>query len=176
MNDPGPSHREKISVGGIKFSPELVLVNISGDEITRILFDTVLKHLSDNSIPIPFLSQSGTTREWLCSFCVDSIDWPATRTFLNDFPTPTGSIESISPAGLLTIFPHKNSLLLLGRISSLFGSRSAPLYGFNTSISATTYCTDYRLLDAITDRILQHIQLPENHAPFRPEFILKQPR
>lgn len=174
--DPGQANEGKIPAGGIKFSPELVLVRLKAAASCRRNFTELLKTFSDTSIPLPFLMQDVTDEGWFCSFCVDSADWLSCKSYLNAVPSLNENLELFSPAGIITIFPHRNSLQLLGRVLSVFKDESAPLYGVCTSISATAFCTDFHLLDAITDSILQHLTLPENHAPFRPEFILKQPR
>ena len=173
---PGQEQEGKVPVGGIKFSPELVFVRLKAENAERLAFTRLLKTFSDNSIPLPFLIQDQSDDGWLGSFCVDSTDWPSCQTYLNSAPSLIKNLEVFFPAGIITIFPHRNSLGLLGHILSVFKEDSAPLYGFCTSISATAFCTNFRMLDSITDSILQHVVLPENHAPFKPEFILKQPR
>ena len=174
--NPGQEPEDRIPVGGIKFSPELVCVRLKAGSDKRRVFTQLLKTFSDNSIPLPFLVQDVTDDGWFSTFCVDTADWAACRTFLTHFPSLTKHQEFFSPAGSITIFPHRNSLGLLGRVISVFNEGSSPLYGFCTSISATSFCSDFLLLDSITDSILKHVALPENHAPFKPEFILKQPR
>ena len=174
--DPGQADKGKIPVGGIKFSPELVLVRLRTGAAERRDFIQLLKTLSDNSIPLSFLTQEMADTEWIGTFCLDSADWASCHTFLKATPSLSENMEVFSPAGIITIFPHRNSLALLGRVISVFDDDKTPLYAFCTSISATAFCTDYRLLDSITHSILTHVALPDNHAPFQPEFILKQPR
>jgi hypothetical protein len=173
--DPGQVEG-KIPAGGIKFSPELVLVRLKAGMSGRRTFTQLLKAFSDTCIPLPFLMQDMSDDGWSCTFCVDSADWPSCRSYIDSAPSLSENLEVFFPAGIITIFPHRNSLHILGRIISVFKDESAPLYGFCTSISATAFCTDFLLLDSITDAILEYVTLPENHAPFKPEFILKQPR
>ena len=62
----------------------------------------------------------------------------------------------------------------MGRILSALGQAGLPVYGITSSLSSLTITTDYRRLDDAVSTVCQVVTLPDNHAPFRPEFRVKQ--
>jgi hypothetical protein len=76
--------------------------------------------------------------------------------------------------GTITVFPHRNSLALLGLISTLFAREGYPIHSLSSSISVIAVNTAYSLLDTIAISLQSWLQLPENHAPFRQTVRLEQ--
>ncbi len=79
------------------------------------------------------------------------------------------NLEFIPNVGTLSIFPHHSNLKLLGVSFYLLSKVRLPLYGMASSISSLTFITDYSLLDEAVTTLLEYMDLPANHAPFRPE-------
>lgn len=84
------------------------------------------------------------------------------------------NLEFIPGVGALSIFPHHSNLKLLGLSFYLFGRKHLPLYGMASSISSLTFITDCSRLDEAVTTLLEYMDLPPNHAPFRPEIHVIQ--
>jgi len=89
-------------------------------------------------------------------------------------PTVDRAVERITRIGTLTIFPHRRSPTLLGRVVASLAEAGITVHSLCTSISALSVNIDFPLLDeavAILDAV---VDLPEHHSPFRPEFSITQ--
>jgi len=84
------------------------------------------------------------------------------------------NLEYIPGVGTLSIFPHHSKLKLLGLSFYLLGKQHLPLYGMASSISSLTFITDYSQLDRAVSILLEYMDLPRNHAPFRTEIHVIQ--
>ncbi|MBW1635414.1 MAG: hypothetical protein JRJ68_03970 [Deltaproteobacteria bacterium] len=164
----------KISIGGIKFSEELVQVSLLKAGESKSSFGDLLQLLSEKKINITFLCHSAGSLHSKSSFCVGCIDFATVQEIL-DFPSLASlDIEVIRSVGTITLFPHRNSLHLLGLILNVFGKFDFPVYSLSTSISAIAVNTAYSDLARIADKLQDVVFLPDNHAPFRKEFRLKE--
>ena len=85
------------------------------------------------------------------------------------------NIKIIQSVGTITLFPHKNSFQLLSRIIQTFGKCKFPIYSMSSSISAIALNTEFLSLDMVAEKLQDVTILPDNHAPFRQEFCLKEP-
>ena len=165
---------EKIPVGGIKLSNELVQVvflNYSSSENSRPLF---IQTLADNLVNIPFLSVSCVRGEARGSCCVAAEDIFQVKKLVSLNFELKGNVEFISNVGAVSIFPHRSTLELLGLTFYAVGNAHLPVYGMVSSISALTFITGYSYLDKAVEILLTFLELPERHAPLKPEFRIKQ--
>ena len=108
------------------------------------------------------------------SCCVESGDISRVKKVIDIEPALKENIEYISPVGALSIFPHHSKLKLLGLSFYILGKQQLPLYGMASSISSLTFITDYSQLDEAVSILLEYMDLPPNHAPFRPEIHVIQ--
>ena len=168
---------EKISVGGIKLSNELVQViflNRSFSENFRPLF---IQALAKHQVNIPFLSVSCVREQTWGSCCVAAEDIFQVKKLVALDSELKGNVEFISDVGALSIFPHRSTLKLLGLILYAVGNARLPIYGMASSISALTFITGYSYLDKAVETLLTFLELPKRHAPLKPEIrIIQQKR
>jgi len=168
---------EKIPVGGIKLSNELVQVvflNRSFSENFRPLF---IQTLANHQVNIPFLSVSCISEKTRGSCCVAAEDIFQVKKLVARDSELKGNVEFLSDVGALSIFPHRSTLKLLGLIFNAFGNARLPIHGMASSISALTFITGYSYLDKAVETLLTFLELPERHAPMKPEIrIIQQKR
>lgn len=164
----------KTAVGGIKFSKELVQIGFICEETADSSFEDVLQLLAEKAINIPFLCHSGINRSLESIFCVDCKDFDAVQSALNGSFFADKAFTVTQSVGTLTAFPHRYSFQFLGQVLGVLAHYNYPIYSLSTSISTIAINTDYFSLDKIVEKLLAVIELPENHAPFRQEFCLKQ--
>jgi hypothetical protein len=163
------SSLSKLPIGGLKLSPELVQIRLlpdSGFSVTQML-----RLLAEHRINVTMVSMDATDGEMSGIGCIFAEDCTQAVAALQPL---SGAIDLLSPVGAITIFPHQARLLLIGKILSALGQDGLPVYGMASTHSALTLTTDYRRLDDAVSAICRIVSLPENHAPFRPEFRVKQ--
>jgi hypothetical protein len=163
------SSLSKLPIGGLKLSSELVQIRLlpdSGFSVTEML-----RLLADHRINVTMVSLDATDGELTGIGCIFAEDRVPAESALQPL---AAAIDMLSPVGALTIFPHQARLLLIGKILSALGEDGLPVYGMASSHSALTLTTDYRRLDDAVSAVCRIVSLPENHAPFRPEFRVKQ--
>jgi len=165
---------KKISIGGIKFSEELIQVSLIKSGEGESSFGDLLDLMAGKKINISFLCHSAGRPRPKSSFCISCADFGSVREMLDSSSLAHFNKDIIRSVGTLTLFPHRNSLGLLGCILNTFGKFDFPIYSLSTSISAIAINTAYQNLASIADKLQDVVSLPENHAPFRKEFRLKE--
>jgi len=174
MNNTRESIDKKIRINGIKLSTELVQINFLNrflSKDSRVLF---FQLLAQHQINIPFILTSGMGKKIIGSCCVAAQDIHRIKKVVEGEPKLKEHLEFIPGVGTLSIFPHHSKLKLLGLSFYLLGKQRLPLYGMASSISSLTFITDYSQLDNAVSILLEYMDLPPNHAPFRPEIHVIQ--
>ena len=163
------SSLSKLPIGGLKLSSELVQIRLlpnSGFSVTEMF-----RRLAEHRINVTMVSLDATDGELTGIGCIFAEDRLLAEAALQPH---AAAMDMLSPVGALTIFPHQARLLLIENILSSMGQDGLPIYGMASSHSALTLTTDYRRLDDAVSAVCLVVSLPENHAPFRPEFRVKQ--
>lgn len=178
----------KISLGGIKFSEELVHVAHCACSPSDRSFIHLMERIAEKRINMPFICAGaigGTTRS---TFCVAAGDFVFLSRLVD---SQTLSVEETDPqssiglpsrdqlqithqVGTLTLFPHRRSLAILGHVVEVLGQAGIAIHSLCTSISALALNLDFHLLDHAVEVLEKIVELPDNHAPFRSEFTVKQ--
>ena len=165
---------QKIRIGGIKFSEELIQISVACPSPDNSALSHLLQRIAEKNINIAFLCHSVLADTPACVFCVGPADRVRLRDILTCSAVPEKDVRIIDSVGMLTLFPHRNDIALLGRIVHFFGRQGFALHALCSSISALTVNTDYLLLDTIAEKLQNIVVLPENHAPFRQGFRVTQ--
>jgi len=170
------TYPEKIPIGGIKFSEERVHSTLSLPSAPEPLVNDLLQHFYKKQINIPFFCQSTTKEAIKLSFCVSANDAVTLEAVLGSFAKNTANVTVDHNIGSVTVFPHKNQLTFIAVVMSLMESLSLPVYSSCSSISAFVFNTAFKDLQAVASGLTSVFELPDNHAPFHPQFQLRQPR
>jgi hypothetical protein len=159
----------KFSIGGLKLSPELIQLRLlpqAGVTITEMLQRLAEKQVNLFGLTVETVDGRLTGLGYL-----SAEDGPAAERALR----PIGKIcQILSPLGALTVFPLRARVDLIGRLLGALGRADLPVYGIASSLSSLTIITDYQRLDEAASAVCRVVGLPENHAPLRPEFRVKQ--
>lgn len=174
MNDTRESFDKKIKINGIKLSNELVQINLLNRSLPQDSRALFFQLLAKHQINIPFILNSGMGEKIIGSCCVAAEDVNGIKKVVEGEPKLKENLEFILDVGSLSIFPHYSNLKLLGLSFYLFGKQNLPLYGMASSVSSLTFITDYSRLDEAVFTLLEYMDLPPNHAPFRPEIQVIQ--
>ncbi|MFH0785586.1 MAG: hypothetical protein V2B20_27075 [Pseudomonadota bacterium] len=178
----------KIGIGGIKFSEELVHVSYCAVAPTDSTFTDLVKRIAENRINISFLCSGMYGDEILSTFCIAVTDFSSLARIIGNRPSlgeetkcrstydlfNNECLKITQHVGTFTLFPHRRSLALLGRIVEILGESGITIHSLCTSISALAINIDYPLLDLAVEVLGKIIELPDDHAPFRSDFCVKQ--
>jgi aspartokinase len=174
MNNTRENIDKKIKINGIKLSAELVQINLLNRFFPQDFRAFFFQLLAQHQINIPFILTGSMREEIVGSCCVAVQDFHRIKIVLEGEPKLKEHLEFIPGVGTLSIFPHHSNLKLLGLSFYLLDKQHLPLYGMASSISSLTFITDYSQLDNAVSILLEYMDLPPNHAPFRPEFHVIQ--
>jgi aspartokinase len=168
---------EKVKLGGLKQSLELCQFDLRGPDSPEKIVPGVCKLLASRKINIAFLTYSQPNNQChQLTICPHQYDFVRTSTVLNDRGTLAGGweIQAREHVGILTIFPHRSPIKILGLVMVSWAAQSIPLHGIATSLSAISFITDYHTIDKGIEVVQELFQLPEDHAPIKPELIYYQ--
>lgn len=174
MNNTRESIGKKIRINGIKLSTELVEINILNGSLPKDSRTLFFHLLAQHQINIPFILISGMGEKILGSCCVAVEDIDRIKKLIATEPGLRNHVAYIPAVGALSIFPHRSNLKLLALSFYLLGKQRMQLYGMASSISSLTFITDFSQLDKAVSIFLEYMDLPPNHAPFRPEIHVIQ--
>jgi aspartokinase len=161
------------AIGGIKLSQELTQFNLFWQRSADFLITRHLARIAECKINLTFLSQSAEKKDGITSFCVDAGDAPQVEQIVAVDVSPICQIEIIAPVGTITIFPHRRSFFLLGSVVEALGQANIPIHAVSTSLSSLAINTDFRLLDRAIEELEKVLEIPDNHAPYRPELNIE---
>jgi hypothetical protein len=157
------------SIGGLKLSLELIQIRLFSD--AGLPVTEIFRRLADQQVNLIGVILDAVDGQ-MTGVCYISLeDRPAAEQALQPFE---GLYVLQSSVGLLTIFPHQSRSELMGCILSALGRAGLPVYGITSSLSSLTITTDFHRLNEALSAVCQVVTLPDNHAPFRPEFRVKQ--
>ncbi|KGO34279.1 MAG: hypothetical protein WBN83_17230 [Desulfoprunum sp.] len=178
-----PPDDPRIDIGGIKFSPELVQYTCRQVSSADRSLSELLRQMAERRINLSFYCSGRDGELSRGTFCVAAADAvQVDRIFDGLSPDEagangqpwTGRVERITRIGTLTIFPHRRSPTLLGRVVASLAEAGIPIHSLCTSISALSVNIDFPLLDEAVAILGAVVDLPEHHSPFRPEFSITQ--
>ena len=163
---------ERLKIGGVKLSVEFCHFELRGSDPPQKTASTVSKALASEKINIEFLTyNSSKDGVYQISICVNQDKFYSTsKIFQKKGCLPVNwEVSSREKIGMVTIFPYHSALAILGVIMATWGGNAMPIYGVATSLSAISFLTDFQAIDKAVEVIESSFQLPDNHAPLKPE-------
>lgn len=161
--------QRKYSVGGLKLSEELIQIWFSPQGENRL--EDMLRRLADRQVNVIGLTIDAVEGRIGGGGWIRSEDRKRAEEVLESFP---GCFSQMDSVGLLTLFPVQSRSDLIRDVLSLWGETDLPLFHIAASPTSLILATDFRRLDEAVSVVCRVIALPENHAPFRAEYRVKQ--
>lgn len=153
-------------MNGLRLSNPLVYVRQSLAGRVRDPQTHLYRWLAEEEINIEFLNLTLSGEVPHIAGCVDADSADRVSAILNPCTGDTG-IESSRNFGMLSIYPHKYSLDILGRVLEIFGRANHRFFQMASSGSTLTFVVDFRDQEKIATSLVREIDLPETHTPFR---------
>lgn len=167
----------KMKIGGLKQSLELCQFNLgavhSSDEIASQVSKLLLSHRINMEF-LTFYPQNKNHHQ--LTFCVSQDTYSTALEILKKEGSLSKAlkIDSREHVGIVTVFPHQSAMMILGLIMASWADQSIPIHGVATSLSAISFVTDYRILEKAINVLQDLFQMPEDHAPIKPEIRFQQ--
>ncbi|MDM8515865.1 hypothetical protein QUF76_06665 [Desulfobacterales bacterium HSG16] len=165
---------DKLRIGGIKYSGGIVQANLnytaSETDPGRLLF----RLFTVQKINASMITHNTKGDEIYLSCCVSNNDRQKIEYPIEGYDTLKNRIWFREELGLLSIFPHKSRIHVLGYTLKAFSNVEIPVYAMATSISAITFVTRYQFMEKAVEALKSYFILPDHHTPFKPEFHVKQ--
>jgi hypothetical protein len=164
---------ERISLKGIKVSPELLLIRLAAGPQGVQAGSTLLRLLAGQRINLPFVCMDGG-RDSASLLTVEMNRAQAVTPFLCRPEISSAAPERLAHTVLVSLYPHATRLDLLGSLLDLAGSEAVPIHGLASSLGALGFLTEYGQVARVLGLLENTYDLPANRSPYRAEFMVKQ--
>lgn len=164
----------EVRIKGIKISGECCLVRLQAAAPMSGLLPRFCRIMAGRRINLPFITtmhRAGVSR---VTCCVDAAQQAQVQQALDAHSTVKAHVSYTPGIGLLTLFPHRSSLTLLGLSLRALAGAGIRVLELASSIGALTYVLDHSKLDQAADVLKSCFRLVGNHAPFKADFVVTQ--
>jgi len=168
---------EKLKIGGLKQSLELCQFDLRGPDSSEKTVLGISKLLASQKINVNFLTYYPNTNSYHhLTFCISQDRFSDTSEILKkEGSLPMGwEVNCREHVGIISIFPHHSGMKILSIIMVSWAEQSIPILGISTSLSAISFVTDYHIIDKAIKVVQDLFQLPDDHAPIKPEILYYQ--
>lgn len=165
---------QKIRINGLKLSTELVRLHLELSEGDKKPMTDMCRLLGDHKVNILFMTNAVQSEQTYALFCIDADKHRLAESLIGKEPCLKASTRIFPGGGLLTLFPHKSSLRMVGLVLQKLGENRIPMYGLASSIAAITFVTDYNRLDDAAKVLTECLDLPESATPIKSILKVKQ--
>lgn len=169
-----PALTDKIRIGGIKISERLALVNLPQLSDLFPYLSHLCRVMSRNRVNLPFITSACTHHGAKIFCCVAATDKDRVRNLLESDHILGGLFDLTPNTGLLSLFPTRSGLDVLGGALSTFARAGIPLYGAASSLSSLVFVTDFNQLLPAVDAFKKYFDIPSHRAPVKQEFQIRQ--
>jgi hypothetical protein len=134
---------QKIAIDGIKLSPPLLAVRLRNDPALPDLTPRLCRLLTIARVNIAFLTASSTDVSSCALCCIDPGQHDKVAQLIEQDAELKAAVRFQGQVGLLTLFPHRARLKILGMALQYLNDSNIGLLGLASSISALTFTIDY---------------------------------
>jgi len=132
---------------GLKVTGGLVLAGVANPSCGGKLYTSLLRELGENRMNMSLFIGGEAEGGMPFTCCVAASDKERFEALKDLIPDLRACMEVSAPIDLLSLFPHRFNLKVLGLSMMALGNAQIPLHGFCSSLSALTFITDDADLD-----------------------------
>jgi hypothetical protein len=132
--------------------------------------------MSRNRVNLPFITSARTQHGAKIFCCVPAGERDRVSNILESDDLLTGLFDLTPNTGLLSLFPTRSGLDVLGAALSTFTQAGISLYGAASSFSSLVFVTDFAQLLPAVHAFQDRFDVPPHRAPVKPEFRIRQSR
>ncbi|MGM0452316.1 MAG: hypothetical protein ACQERN_04020 [Thermodesulfobacteriota bacterium] len=128
----------------------------------------VYQLLAADRINIEFLNVSAMGRNWRIACCVAADKYHHVLNCTHGETADGPGFDHRTGVVALSVYPHKSSFHMLGRLLAVFSGQGFAFYQMAASTSMLTFVVDAAAAEEMADCLADHSDLPASHSPFRP--------
>ena len=155
---------ENIPVEGMASSGDLVRVNALKVCLSAELLTRFLRGLVENRINMNLFIGGEAEGGIQFTCCVAAPDGGRVKAMTDSIAHLKACVEFSAPVELLSVFPHRFNLKVLGLGLMALGRAQIPLHGFCSSLSALTFITDHTDLDQASAALEGYFGFPPDRS------------
>lgn len=168
---------EKIPINSVKLSDPLVLMRVRPRQGASDVMPALCRMLADLAVNIAFMTFTGLNDPHSAIYCIDPSDQPGVVAGLARDAVLNASVTMApDPVGLLSIYPHRASMAVLGAALQALSENRIDVHALASSISALTFAIDFVHLDGAAAILKDAMNLPPGKTPLQAEFKVQQVR
>ncbi|MFC1580211.1 hypothetical protein ACFL4N_04800 [Thermodesulfobacteriota bacterium] len=153
---------DNIRIDGLKLSDELLHLGIRHSSSSAHSPFLLYRRLAEHAINVTFLSSASYAHDIASSCCVSIKAHQEVRELIASDPNLEPHVQFFPSVGMVSLFPHQNSMAVLGRALQAFGRARLPVYGMGSSLSSLSFITDYVRLGEAAEAIKTALKSPSN--------------
>ncbi|MGD8837671.1 MAG: hypothetical protein PVJ19_22205, partial [Desulfobacteraceae bacterium] len=111
----------KISINGLKLNGPFVALWVAATGTNGSTLAALYRLLTDNCVNIAYMTAGGAMADEPALCCIDRTDAAKVAALFDKDPQFGDRIRMGSDVGLLTLYPHRSSLTVLGSALQLLG-------------------------------------------------------
>ncbi|MBR9981456.1 MAG: hypothetical protein KFF50_10555 [Desulfatitalea sp.] len=165
---------DEIAISGIKISPPALALQLRTDSATSDLTPRLCRLLTIARVNIAFMTAIGQAPHTYTLCCIDPDQREKVTHMVDQDAQLKASITYGSVLGLLTLYPHRGSLQLLGLAVQALSDAGIAIYGLASSIAALTVAIDFSRLEEAAALLAERFDLPRNPPPVQPGITVRQ--
>jgi len=151
---------KNIKIDGIKLSEELLQVNVTGVPDPQKALAGISRMFAENRINMALVTAACPGSGGHAACCVPVEEHGRVTDLIERDADLKKYVSIVSPVGLLSLFPHRSSLKLLGSALQAFGNAGIPVYGLASSLAPLTFVVDHHRLDAAIGALGEVFEIP----------------
>ncbi|MGD8844312.1 MAG: hypothetical protein PVJ84_09145 [Desulfobacteraceae bacterium] len=157
----------KISINGLKLNGPFVALWVAATGTNGSTLAALYRLLTDNCVNIAYMTAGGAMADEPALCCIDRTDAAKVAALFDKDPQFGDRIRMGSDVGLLTLYPHRSSLTVLGSALKLLGGHGIGVCGMASSISALSFVVAFEQLETAGAILSQGLRLPDSATPIR---------
>jgi aspartokinase len=163
-----------ISINGLKLNGPFVALWIAASELKASTLAALYRLLAGNCVNIAYMTAGNAMADEPALCCIDRTEVAKLTALIDNDSQLRDRIRVGSDVGLLTLYPHRSSLKVLGSALQLLGEHEIVIYGMATSISALSFVVAFKQLETAGTILSRGLRLPDGATPIRDTIKIRQ--
>jgi hypothetical protein len=155
----------EISINGLKLNGPFAALWVAASELKASTLAALYRLLTGNCVNIAYMTAGDAMSDELALCCIDLTEVARVMALFDKDPRFRDQIRVGSDVGLLTFYPHRSSLTVLGSALQLLGEHEICIYGMASSISALSFVVAFEQLQTAGAILSRGLQLPDSATP-----------
>jgi hypothetical protein len=164
----------KIPINGIKLSGPYTTLWVAASGLKAARLGALYRRLTDNCVNIAYMTTGNAISHEPALYCIHRTELAKVKELLDSDPQFHDGIRVGGDVGLLTLYPHRSSLSVLGSALLLLGEHGVCIHGMASSISALSFVVAFEQLEAAGTVLSRGLELPESATPMTATVRIRQ--